>query len=337
MDGPTLSSVCYSVSYGTEKARMTSKGGSVTFSSRQTWRLSPFMTGNRDFHGLLASEQANSQAEAARLIQIDVDKYPRIDLHPDPKQEAIMVQNAMETMKQNRGAAGEEMIKHVVANAGEISFEVRSTLNDLNDVISDSKLRLYRCHAACTLVIARIAKRLGVHDFDLDALYEFTVGMLRGLEVSVAQGNTVALDEAFSRMMADLYERIVVTTEYRDARSSYGPETPRNRIHGTVAGRYILGTNRSLERAGHILISQRAVRDWCTTNRTDYDAVLKHLESCGALVSRGSGEKMSLTRGTDIPQVQTRVIIVDSYKLDRAAAQVVTAMGGDAENVVAFR
>jgi hypothetical protein len=102
-----------------------------------------------------------------------------------------------------------------------------------------------------------------------------------------------------------------------------------------VAGRYILGTKRSPERAGHIMLNQRAVRDWCTVNRTDYEAVLKHLESCDALVSRS--EKVSLLRGTDMPTVQARVIIVAGYNLDRQSAMVVSSMAGDSENVVAIR
>lgn len=335
IDGPVLSDTAYSVSNGKEKERLTSKGGVVTFASNHTWALSPFVTGNRDFHGLLASNQGNSQAEAVRLIQIDVDRYKPVCLDPDPGRESEIVQQAIEVMKNCRGVAGDALVKYVVANTAAISAQVRELLNELNDVVPNPKFRLYRSHAACTLAAARITKELGIHDFDLDELRAWTEDMLRGLEASVAATNTITLDEAFSRMMADLMQQIIVTSEFRDARSTSGPETPRNRIHGVVAGRYVLGTTRHTEHAGHIMINQRAVRDWCSNNRTDYDALLRHLEDASALISRQ--EKVTLTKGTDLPGVQARCIVVDGYKLDKDAATTIHNIIGESENVVAIR
>jgi hypothetical protein len=124
-------------------------------------------------------------------------------------------------------------------------------------------------------------------------------------------------------MMAELASRILVTHEFRDARHKNGPETPRNRIHGSVAGRYVLGTTTAREYAGHIMLNQKEVRDWCMSNRTDYNAMVDQLERDGALVKRL--DKVTLTRGTDFPTVQARCIVVNAHRLDKDALTLVSS------------
>ena len=315
MDPEMFSDLAYGVSNGQGKLRMTSKGGSVQFADTITWQFSPFITGNKDFHGLLASTQANSQAEAVRLIQINVDSYPRIKLHDDDGQEAELVRQCVDTMKANRGAAGEALIQHVAQHTRSLMTELRTVGNDLASHLPGPKYRFYRAHAACTLVIARVARDLGIIDFDLQRLQNFTIALLQQLAEQVTTMNTVTMEEAFNRMMADLTPRILVTDTYRDKRSKRGPESPRNRVNGAIAGRYVLGRPDEPEHAGHIMLNQRDVRDWCTKNRVDYEALLNQLSADGALVNRS--EKLTLTRGTDVPSIQARCIVVDAYKIDK--------------------
>jgi hypothetical protein len=195
-------------------------------------------------------------------------------------------------------------------------------MNDLIEHIPGTKYRYYRNHAACTLTVAKIAKDLGIIDFDLDGLRAFTIELLKELADTVAETNTVSTEEAFSRMMASLASRILVTTEFRDKRSSLGPETPRNRIVGEIAGRYVLGSKNKTECAGWIMLSQKEVRDWCMKNRIDYTAMINHLANEKSLVKRT--DKITLTRGTDMPTVQARCIVVDAYKLDKDAITLVS-------------
>lgn len=337
MEADMFSNIAYGVANGQEKVRLTSKGGAVGFANTLRWRLSPFVTGNRDFHGLLATTQANSQAEAVRLIQIAVDRYkPSYIVEPDADRdsmseadrkvleakEAALVQKCMDRMKANRGVAGAKLVEYVLTHMDEVGKMVASWVNHMVGPLPDNKYRFYRCHAACTLTIAHIAKDLGIIDFDLDALYDFTVKMLQELAETVNVTNTISSDDAFSRMMSNLAGRILVTVEFRDKRHKDGPETPRNRVSGEIAGRFVLGSPSRKDHAGHIMLNQKEVRDWCLRNRTDYNAMVDHLDAEGVLIKRS--EKLTLTRGTDLPTVQARCIIVDSYKLDKDALTLVS-------------
>ena len=213
-------------------------------------------------------------------------------------------------------------MKYVVANYDRIAEEVQTMVHQLTVEIPSPKYRFYRSHTACTIVMARICKQLGIIDFDLDALYTFIIATIRDLAESVMLSNTVTDEEAFSRMVSSLASRILVTNEFRDKRDGRGPETPRSRIIGEVAGRYVLGTQKDKACAGHMMIAQKEIRDWCIKNRTDYNVMINKLSGNGYLISKG--EKVTLTKGTDYPTVQQRCIIVDMYKIDKEAVPTLT-------------
>lgn len=323
MDGASFSRAAYGVSNGQERMRLTSKNGSVGFATTHTWCMSPFVTGNKDFHGLLASNQANSQAEAVRLVQINIDRYPVITIDKDPQREAALVQQAVEMMKANMGCAGDVFVRHVVTHQRAVADAVRDMMNELARYLPSTKFRFYRNHAACTLVAARVAKQLGIVDFDLDRLFQFSINMLAELADTVTATNTVSTEDAFSRMMSMIGSRILVTQEFRQRGNKLGPETPRNRVQGEIAGRFILGSLGVKEHAGHLIISHKEAKDWCMTNRVDINAMLDSLENQKALVKRQ--DKVVLTRGTDLSFTgQVRVFIVDSTKLEHNALALVS-------------
>lgn len=325
MDPSVVSDIAYGVSNGRERIRLKSQGGIVSIADSAEWRLNMFVTGNMDFHGMLAANQANSQAEAVRVIQISVDRYSHLassNAEGDTEARSREIAHALADIERNSGSAGDAMVKYVVANYDAVAAEVQAMVHQLTVEIPSPKYRFYRSHTACTIVMARICKQLGIIEFDLDALYTFIIATIRDLAESVMLSNTVTDEEAFSRMVSSLAGRILVTNEFRDKRDGRGPETPRSRIVGEVAGRYVLGTQKDKEAAGHMMIAQKEIRDWCIKNRTDYNVMVNKLAANGYLVSRG--EKVTLTKGTDYPTVQQRCIIVDMYKIDKDAVPTLT-------------
>ncbi len=330
VDPQTFSDIAYGVSNGQDRVRMVSKSGGVVFAKSSEWRLNVYITGNKDFHGLLATNQANSQAEAVRLVQLSVDRYQPLMLvdraeYPEGKEgddawgaaSALVAAEAIKKMTANAGHAGIAMVKYILENEAAVAKSMQEILADFTRELPSPKYRFYRAHSACTIAIARIAKELGIINFDVDAMYQFTVKLINDLAESVMETNTVTAEDAFNRMVNHLNPRIIVTTEFRDKRDGRGPESPRNRIMGDVAGRYVLGTQSHKDMAGHLMLSQKEVRDWCMKNRIDFQSMMGNLQKEGALLKHG--EKITLTRGTDVPMVQQRCIIIDTTKLDKDA------------------
>jgi hypothetical protein len=350
MEAGVFSDVAYGVSNGQDKVRLTSKGGGVVFAKSSEWRLNVYVTGNRDFYGLLAANQANSQAEAVRLIQLNVDRYNSLMLvnradYPETEDgedawrsaSAMVAAENIKKMTANSGHAGAAMVKYILANEAEVYRDMQTMLGKFTEVLSNPKFRFYRAHSACTIVIAKIAKKLGIVQFDIKELYKFTVSLLREPAESVNENNTVSSEDGFQRMVGMLSQRIIVTTECRDSRDGRGPETPRNRVNGPIAGRYILGTANNKDLAGRLILSQKEVRDWCMANRMDYHSMVASLKDDNALVSHG--EKFVITRGTDCTSQQTRCIVIDTRRLNAESTTPVLSLvsnqfDGDAVNDV---
>ena len=351
IDPKDFSDMAYGVSNGKERDRMKSTSGTVTFATPSFWRMNVYITGNRNFHGLLALNQSNSQAEAVRLVQLNIDRYPQLVLADRAEYEdneegelawkaasAIVAAEHIKKMTANSGHAGAAMVQYIMANEATVAKAMQDTLSLLTKEVPDPKYRFYRAHSACTIVIAQIAKKLGIIQFDIKSLYKFTVSLIKELVESVTETNTVTVDDAFNRMVNELSPRILITNEYRDKRDGRGPETPRNRVNGVIAGRYIIGSQNHKEMAGQLILVQKEVRDWCMRHRIEYSDVLANLNKEGALLKHG--EKFTITRGTDQANVQQRCIVVDTTKLDMEAGSspalsvVSTKFDGAAANAV---
>lgn len=332
VDPRDMSALSYGVSNGREKVRMQTRNGQVQFANSGEWGMNVFVTGNNDFHGVLASGQANSQAEAVRLIQIEVDSFPSLTPEserdkesPAAAEEMRLARIATNKVEDNCCLAGIEMVRYVTKNYDAVKADVDATLQDLSTKIPGTEYRFYRNHTACTLAIGRVAKKLGIIDFDLVAMEQFIIDLLHGLTSRVMQTNSISDDDMLGQLVNSLMSRILVTNEMRDKRDGRGPETPRNRIIGEVAGRYVLGTQKDKTHAGHLMLAQKEVRDWCIKNRTDYNALMAYLTKEGVLLNKS--EKVTLTKGTDFPYMQHRCIVIDLSKAEHSVAPTLTLVG----------
>lgn len=306
MDPAEFSRMAYTVSLGKDKARINSAPGRLRIAQQNTWRMSPFATANKDIHAALSEHVGNSEAEAVRVVQIRTDRYKIPELPPD------VVIAAISQMRRNMGVAGEEFIKHIVVNLHDVCELWRTVMEDVSAKIPGAKYRFYRNHAACTLTALQITNELGITEFDYETVFNFAIHLMQTLAEDVQSNNAPSAEEAFNRMVSDLTPRIIQTSEYRDARDKAGPENV-YRPNAAIAGRFILGGGPKDTYAGHLYITFKEFRSWCGTQRVDFDEVMRYLEDAQAVIP--TGEKFTITRGTNLPVVQQRVIGIDTNKL----------------------
>ena len=154
IDSEEFSDFAYRIASGQERARMTTAGGGGVRKASQTeWRMSPYLTGNKDFHAILAHHNQNSQAEAVRLIQIAIDKYD-IPQYPEGTV-ALWVRQ----MEHNIGVAGATFVRWIVTHQGEIAARFAEWNTKIVPFIAGPKYRFYRAHATATLAAASIMMR----------------------------------------------------------------------------------------------------------------------------------------------------------------------------------
>jgi uncharacterized protein (DUF927 family) len=293
-DPGEISDMSYTISQGTDRARLTSSGGKVGFAEQHTWKMSPWLTANEDMYMKLASHNANTQAEAVRMMQINFVKYNVPIIDP-----TIEVSNAVEKMRENWGNAGDVFIRYIVTHQSDVSdlfFKVESKLSVL---LPESEYRFFRSHAACTLTAAKILIDLGIVAFDYDKLVKFTVTMITDLVDNVVLNNTTTPGDGLNRMFRELSNRILVTNEYRDLRADgRGPEDSMSRIQGTVAGRRVLGSQsyKDTKYVGKLFLAKKEVSDWCSKNRLEPKELIDYAAINGWITVWP--DKFNMGRGT---------------------------------------
>lgn len=299
MEASQFSEMAYTISQGSDKSRLTSQGGKVGFADRNTWAQSPDLTANEDMLAKLAQHNANTQAEAMRVVQINFGRYEVPIIKP-----AELVSRALEQMRDNMGNAGDVFVKYLVANQDRVRTVFRKFETSLSAMLPESEYRFYRNHAAATLTAAKLLIELDIVEFDLHELENFTHRMLRDQIDLVKAGNTTNPGDAVSRMVRDLSNRIIVTTTYRDTRAdARGPEESLSRINGVPCGRRVLGINNpnSTEKVdpkviGKLFLAKKEFNDWCAKNRIEPKEVIEYCRLAGWMVPWS--ERFNLGRGT---------------------------------------
>lgn len=293
-DPGEISDMSYTISQGTDRARLTSSGGKVGFAEQHTWKMSPWLTANEDMYMKLASHNANTQAEAVRMMQINFVKYNVPIIDP-----TIEVSNAVEKMRENWGNAGDTFIRYIVTHQSDVADLFSKVESKLSVLLPESEYRFFRSHAACTLTAAKILIDLGVVAFDYDELVKFTVTMITDLVDNVVSNNTTTPGDGLNRMFRELSSRILVTNEYRDLRADgRGPEDSMSRIQGTVAGRRVLGnqTYKDTKYVGKLFLAKKEVSDWCAKNRLEPKELIDYAAINGWITVWP--EKFNMGRGT---------------------------------------
>lgn len=306
-----LSELSYQISMGREKERLQIRNSAVRFANSQSWELSPFATANNSVHGKLAALNANSQAEAVRVIEINMDQHPKTKLtHEEfePMRRVVLL---------NQGAAGEAYIRYVVANLAEVLDVMSAIGKKIHEAVPETKFRFYRYHAMCSLAALHVTNKLGITCFDEEAVFKYAVSLFKQLAESVSQNNSLTPEDAISAMLSDLSPRIVTTYEYRAIGDARGPEIPTKRINGTPAGRYIIGSpnTKTPELDGKLFIVRKEAADWCMKNRMGLKELLDYAQKIGVLVPYK--QKFTIGRGTDVKTGNTTVICIDQNKLEQ--------------------
>lgn len=305
-----LSDLCYALSNGVESLRLRATGGRVEFGERESWRTHVAMTGNTCI-GVRLSEGGNSEAEAMRVFEIRIDSYNI------PKLDPVEVSKRVTEMSKDVGAAGEKIISYLVQHRSDAKAMLEQTERELQqdpDLASQPKYRFYRNHMVCTITMAKLAKQLGLIEFDIDKLAEFAKTCVRNIFESVQETNSLAADVALAKMLTDLSPRIATTLTYE--RPPNSPAYILNCPQGLV-GRAIRGSDNVKDEKldGKMLLSVTAVKWWCNQNRIDATVFREDLKQLGVLCA--VNERYCLGKNTNVASAQQRCWVLDIDRMEQ--------------------
>lgn len=302
-----VSTLAYATSMGKEKERLTANPSGVRKAVQATWDTCVLATANRDLHATLAEGQANSQAEAVRMLQINVDNYSI----PSFKEGEVDVY--LQQMARNHGVASEVFIKYIVTHVDELPRLIAGWVGRISEVIPGQKFRFFRAHVGCTMAAAEIMADLGICTFDIEALFGFVCTLMISLSRTVDEQNTLTPKTAFSQMLNEFGPRIITTQGYRDTRDARGPELIKS-LNQDPIGRWIQGAKSSENSlGGRVYISKKHIREWCMKNRVEMNQVLGWADEKG-LVIHEKDDRFTIGRGTQLLTGNTRCVCLDFEK-----------------------
>ena len=286
VNGAQMSDYVYQVSGGRQKNRM-SGNGNVERARGKPWHLLALSSGNTSAWEILGRHKASPKAEMLRMFEVRVKKM--ISTTGDNTATA----NLIHDFNSNYGHLGQEYIQWVINNKDEVRQIVESVRVRLDKAAGlGPENRFWSNGNAVIISGLMIAKKLGLVNYDVGAVYKWVVGELisrnsyvNDVGASVTQTLNNYLSENYNNMLK------IESTEDLRGKNENGLDqlvpigaSPR----GHLVARYEPDTKM-------LFLRIKPFKEWCVDQQINYQSVVDELKSkLGA-----KRVKKRLTKGTD--------------------------------------
>lgn len=260
-----LSNLLFEVSEGQEKDRLTQDSALQTSGS---WQTITVMSANNTVMDKMVSAFVQRDAEIKRVLDIEVDSSPSVT-----REAATAMSRAYQN---NYGHAGRVFIQNLLDNGGEILSKMPSYMDAwVNKNSKGQDERFWENTMAATIIAGRLAKAMGLIDFDMNAVEEYgkrCITSMRGGLVSNKRDGAGLFSDFLSEYVGNM---LVVSGEMRTT-----PEQPNQRPElDPFIQRMPRGTLdiRMETDTGNIYVRASAFTDWCSKRGISHTAILAEL------------------------------------------------------------
>ena len=287
VNGDQMSDYVYQVSGGRQKNRMSGGNSNVERARGKPWHLLALSSGNTSAWEILGRHKASPKAEMLRMFEVRVKKM--ISTTGDNTATA----NLIHDFNSNYGHLGQEYIQWVINNKDEVRQIVESVRVRLDKAAGlGPENRFWSNGNAVIISGLMIAKKLGLVNYDVGAVYKWVVGELisrnsyvNDVGASVTQTLNNYLSENYNNMLK------IESTEDLRGKNENGLDqlvpigaSPR----GHLVARYEPDTKM-------LFLRIKPFKEWCVDQQINYQSVVDELKSkLGA-----KRVKKRLTKGTD--------------------------------------
>lgn len=294
MEPESLSDFALSFTSGRGKMRANRDGQNRI--NETEWETIVVGTSNTSMYEKLAVNRQGYSAEAMRIFECKVP--------PSDVQYTEFVKAHMEKIKKNYGHAGRVYLNYVLKNLDKIQPILNETINKItrdNELRNDE--RFWGAMFACVLVGGTIAKKLGLHDYDVvDVVRKFTghAGEVREA-VRTSQMDPVSLLSDFFNNRLD-----GIIKMQADGRPYLGIDGRGLGALRNVVVRMQLDEHNT-PTVAHISIP--SLREYCHQRKIDIAWLSKELRDLG-VVAKGTVNSR-LAAGSGIPSTSLKCYVVD--------------------------
>ncbi len=298
-----MSDLIYQGTAGRQRGRMTASANVERYQGRP-WSLLMQYTANASIIETVSRGKAMPKAEAQRILECRVERL--FDRHKDKE---IQDQFKEKILKVHYGIAGVPYIQWVMNNLDEtraIIKKVQRRVDEKAELTSEN--RFWSDTITATLAGLLIAKKIGLHDFDVQNIFRWATTDLiaqnkRGLS-EMEHSVTDVLNDFFAENISYILQ-IKSTQDLRSSNKNGLDQhvIPEQVARGRLVARYETDTKL-------FFVKPKPLKEWCGELQINYSHLVSEImKKCG-----GKRKKVQLTKGVNLqlPPADTIVMKFDA-------------------------
>lgn len=308
MSGMEFSDLAYSISQGRGKNRM--KGQTNELRKNNTkWQGITLCSSNASFYEKLGVSKSSPDGESMRLLEYRIE--PNAIIPVDVGKQMFDHQ-----LRENYGHAIDVYAQWLVNNMEDAVALMRQVQAKIDrEVQFSQRERFWSGVVACNIAGGLIAKSLGLHDYDMGAIYAWVKTMLGEMRHEIKPPQTSPLT-ALGEFIDAHINNVLVVDGQQDARMKLD-KLPIREPRGELMIRYEPDTK-------ELFISAKAFKDFCVSQQINYKGLLKELQTIGVF-TKADNKRMS--KGMAVVSPAVRVL-----KFDASKSEYLQLSGSDDEN-----
>jgi hypothetical protein len=293
LSGMEFSDLAYSISQGRGKDKMKGSTNELRINNTK-WQGITLCSANASFYEKLGVAKNSPDGESMRLLEYKIEPNSIIDVQEGK-------QMFDHQMRENFGHAGDIYIQWLVNNLEEAIALMRKVQARIDrEVQFNQKERFWSGVSACNIAGGLIAGNLGLHDYDMKAIYDWLKDMLGDMRFEIQPPNSTPVTILGEFVNAHINNALVVNGEV-DARSNL-QSMPMLEPRGELLIRYEPDTK-------ELFIAAKQFKDFCVKQQINYKTTLKELGNAKIYVE-GVNKRMS--KGMKIVAPAVRVLKFDA-------------------------
>jgi len=293
MSGMEFSDLAYSISQGRGKEKMKGSTNELRINNTK-WQGITLCSANASFYEKLGAAKNSPDGESMRLLEYKIESNDIIDVQTGK-------QMFDHQLRENYGHAMEVYAQWLVNNLEDAVGLVRQIQARLDkEVQFTQRERFWSGVASCNIAGGLIAKNLGLHDYDMKAVYGWLKAMLGEMRNEVTPPQATPITALGEFVNAHITNALVVNGE-ADARTNM-QSAPQLEPKGELLIRYEPDTK-------ELYVAAKAFKDFCVRQQINYKGVIKELQQANIFIE-AMNKRMS--KGMRVVSPAVRVLKFDA-------------------------
>lgn len=293
-----FSDLIYGISQGRGKDRMKSQSNEMRINNTK-WQGITLTSSNASFYEKLGAAKNSPDGENMRLLEYKIEPNSVISVAEGKEMFDHQLFN-------NFGHAGETFLQFVLNNLEYTIDLLRKVQARIDKELQvTAKERFWSATAACNITGGLIAKNLGLHDYDMKAVYQWMINMLREMRSDVRlPESTGSTSSVLGDYINAHMNNTLVVNGAADSRTNL-TALPMMEPKGELLIRYEPDTK-------ELFIVAKSFKDYCVKHQINYKDTISALTGSGEF-KEAMNKRMSKGMKVLSPAVRVLRFNTDSF------------------------